>query len=252
MLESLKEQVCAANLDLVAKGVVVYTWGNVSGIDRERMLVVIKPSGINYDDMTPEDMVVVDLVSGNVVEGKWRPSSDTNTHLELYKSFPHIGGVAHTHSINATAFAQAGMDIPALGTTHADYFYGDIPCTRELTRQEVEEDYELNTGRVIVECVQKRNIDPMTVPGVVVKSHGPFSWGKDAMESVYHAVVMDVVAEMNFKTLILNSHASMGQHILDKHYMRKHGVHAYYGQILKKTGVNSDTSATMEVFTGNK
>lgn len=230
MLESLKEQVCAANLDLVAKGVVIYTWGSVSGIDREQMLVVIKPSGISYDDMTPEDMVVVDLMTGNVVEGKWQPSSDTKTHLELYKSFPYIGGITHTHSINATAFAQAGLDIPALGTTHADYFYGDIPCTRELTQQEVEEAYEQNTGRVIVECIQKRNIDPMIVPGVVVKNHGPFSWGKDATESVYHAVVMDVVAEMNLKTLMLNSQAFMGQYVLDKHYMRKHGVNAYYGQ----------------------
>lgn len=230
MLESLKKQVCAANLDLVVKGVVIYTWGNVSGIDRERRLVVIKPSGIDYEGMKPEDMVVVDLITGKVVEGKWQPSSDTKTHLELYKAFPNIGGIAHTHSINAVAFAQAGIDIPALGTTHADYFYGDIPCTRELTQQEVKEAYERNTGRVIVECIQERNVDPMAVPGVVVKNHGPFSWGKDAAASVYHAVVMEVVAEMNLKTLILNPQASMWQYVLDKHYMRKHGTNAYYGQ----------------------
>jgi len=230
MLESLKKQVCAANLDLVAKGVVIYTWGNVSGIDRERRLVVIKPSGIDYEGMKPADMVVVDLITGKVVEGKWQPSSDTKTHLELYKAFPNIGGIAHTHSINAVAFAQAGFDIPALGTTHADYFYGDIPCTRELTQQEVKDAYEQNTGRVIVECIQERSIDPMAVPGVVVKNHGPFSWGKDAAASVYHAVVMEVVAEMNLKTLILNPQASMWQYVLDKHYMRKHGTNAYYGQ----------------------
>lgn len=230
MLESLKKQVCAANLDLVAKGVVIYTWGNVSGIDRERRLVVIKPSGIDYEGMKPADMVVVDLITGKVVEGKWQPSSDTKTHLELYKAFPNIGGIAHTHSINAVAFAQAGLDIPALGTTHADYFYGDIPCTRELTQQEVKEAYERNTGRVIVECIQERNIDPMAIPGVVVKNHGPFSWGKDAAASVYHAVVMDVVSEMNLKTLMLNPQASMWQYVLDKHYMRKHGINAYYGQ----------------------
>ena len=230
MLESLKEQVCVANLDLVAKGVVIYTWGNVSGIDRERRFVVIKPSGIDYDGISPEDMVVVDLMTGKVVEGKWQPSSDTKTHLELYKAFPNIGGIAHTHSINAVAFAQAGIDIPALGTTHADYFYGDIPCTRELIQQEVKDAYEQNTGKVIVECIQERNIDPMAVPGVVVKNHGPFSWGKDAAASVYHAVVMDVVAEMNLKTLMLNPQASMGEYVLDKHYMRKHGINAYYGQ----------------------
>ena len=230
MLESLKEQVCVANLDLVANGVVIYTWGNVSGIDRERRFVVIKPSGIDYDGMSPEDMVVVDLMTGKVVEGKWQPSSDTKTHLELYKAFPNIGGIAHTHSINAVAFAQAGIDIPALGTTHADYFYGDIPCTRELIQQEVKDAYEQNTGKVIVECIQERNIDPMAVPGVVVKNHGPFSWGKDAAASFYHAVVMDVVAEMNLKTLMLNPQASMGEYVLDKHYMRKHGINAYYGQ----------------------
>ena len=230
MLESLKKEVCEANLELVRRGMVVYTWGNVSGIDREKGLVVIKPSGVDYDGMTPEDMVVVDLATGETVEGKWKPSSDTKTHLELYRAFPAIGGISHTHSVNAVAFAQAGMDIPALGTTHADYFYGPIPCTRELTREEVEEAYEVNTGKVIVECIRERKIDPMAVPGIVVKNHGPFAWGKDAAASVYHAVVMDVVAEMDLKTLDLDPKATMQQYVLDKHYMRKHGPGAYYGQ----------------------
>lgn len=230
MLEELKTRVCDANLELVKRGVVIYTWGNVSGIDREKGLMVIKPSGVDYDGMTPEDMVVVDLISGDTVEGKWKPSSDTKTHLELYRAFPNVGGITHTHSINAVAFAQAGKDIPALGTTHADYFYGSIPCTRVLTQQEVEEAYELNTGKVIVECIHERNIDPMAVPGIVVKNHGPFSWGRDAAASVYHAVVMEAVAEMDLKTLQLNPQASIAQYVLDKHYMRKHGPNAYYGQ----------------------
>lgn len=230
MLEELKKQVCEANLELNRRGIVIYTWGNVSGIDRETGLMVIKPSGLGYDTMNPEDMVVVDLANGKTVEGKWNPSSDTKTHLEIYRAFPEIGGIAHTHSINAVAFAQAGLDIPALGTTHADYFYGAIPCTRELTQEEVEEAYELNTGKVIVDCIQQRGIDPVAVPGVVVNNHGPFSWGKDAAVAVYHAVVMDVVAEMNLKTLLLNPDASMQQYVLDKHYMRKHGPNAYYGQ----------------------
>lgn len=230
MLEELKKQVCEANLELVRRGVVIYTWGNVSGVDREKGLMVIKPSGVDYDGMKPEDMTVVDLESGEKVEGKWNPSSDTKTHLELYRAFPSIGGITHTHSINAVAFAQAGIDIPALGTTHADYFYGAIPCTRELTKEEVEQAYELNTGKVIVECILERGIDPMAVPGIVVKNHGPFSWGKDAAASVYHAVVMDAVAEMDLKTLLLNPQASMAQYVLDKHYMRKHGPNAYYGQ----------------------
>lgn len=230
MLEQLKEQVCEANLELVRRGVVIYTWGNVSGINREKGLVVIKPSGVEYDGMKPEDMVVVDLITGETVEGEYKPSSDTATHLELYRAFADIGGITHTHSINAVAFAQAGVDIPTLGTTHADYFYGAIPCTRELTKTEVEEAYEVNTGKVIVECIKERNIDPMAVPGIVVKNHGPFSWGKDAAASVYHAVVMDVVAEINLKTLFLNPQASMAQYVLDKHYTRKHGLNAYYGQ----------------------
>ena len=230
MLENLKEEVCAANLELVARGVVIYTWGNVSGIDRENGLVVIKPSGVDYAGMSPDDMVVVDLVTGETVEGKWKPSSDTKTHLELYRQFTEIGGITHTHSVNAVAYAQAGVDIPALGTTHADYFYGAIPCTRELTKEEVEEDYEFNTGKVIVETIKQRGIKPLAVPGIVVKNHGPFSWGKDANASVYHAVVMEKVAEMDLKTLLINSAASMQQYILDKHYMRKHGPNAYYGQ----------------------
>lgn len=230
MLEELKKQVCEANLELVRRGVVIYTWGNVSGVDREKGLMVIKPSGVDYDGMKLEDMVVVDLVTGETVEGKYKPSSDTATHLELYRAYSVIGGITHTHSINAVAFAQAGLDIPALGTTHADYFYGAIPCTRELTKQEVEEAYEVNTGKVIVETLQERKIDPMAIPGVVVKNHGPFSWGNDAAASVYHAVVMETVAEMNLKTLILNPQSSMAQYVLDKHYKRKHGPNAYYGQ----------------------
>ena len=230
MLETLKQEVCAANLELVARGVVIYTWGNVSGIDREKGLVVIKPSGVDYDGMTPEDMVVVDLMTGETVEGKWKPSSDTKTHLELYRQFPELGGITHTHSVNAVAYAQAGRDIPALGTTHADYFYGPIPCTRSLTQQEVEEDYELNTGKVIVETIRERGIEPLSVPGIVVRNHGPFTWGKDAAASVYHAVVMDTVAEMDLKTLLINPEAAMPQYILDKHYNRKHGKNAYYGQ----------------------
>lgn len=230
MLEKLKKDVCAANLELAARGVVIYTWGNVSGIDREKGLVVIKPSGVDYDGMKPEDMVVVDLMTGETVEGKWNPSSDTKTHLELYRRYPAIGGITHTHSVNAVAFAQAGMDIPALGTTHADYFYGAVPCTRSLTQAEVEADYEGNTGVVIAETLDSRGIDPMSVPGIVVKNHGPFTWGKDPAQSVYHAVVLDTVAEMTLKTLQLNPQAEMPQYILDKHYMRKHGPNAYYGQ----------------------
>ena len=230
MLENLKQEVCRANLELVDRGVVIYTWGNVSGIDREKGLVVIKPSGVDYDGMGPDDMVVVDLITGETVEGRWKPSSDTKTHLELYRRFPEIGGITHTHSVNAVAYAQAGVDIPALGTTHADYFYGAIPCTRELTKEEVDEDYELNTGRVIVETIEERSIDPIAVPGIVVKNHGPFAWGKDAAASVYHAVVMEKVAEMDLKTLLINPGAVMQQYILDKHYMRKHGPNAYYGQ----------------------
>ena len=230
MLEELKKQVCNANLELVRRGIVIYTWGNVSGIDRKKGIVVIKPSGVEYEGMKPEDMVLVDLESGKTVEGYWKPSSDTATHLELYRNFPEIGGITHTHSINAVAFAQAGMDIPALGTTHADYFYGDIPCTRELTVDEVKEAYEMNTGKVIVECLKERENNVLAIPGILVKNHGPFSWGKDANESVYHAVVMETIAEIVFKTLQLNPNATMQHYILDKHYQRKHGSNAYYGQ----------------------
>ena len=230
MLEQLKIDVCAANLDLVAKGVVIYTWGNVSGIDREKGLMVIKPSGVDYDGMGPEDMVVVDLETGETVEGQWKPSSDTATHLELYRKYPSIGGIVHTHSVSAVAFAQAGRDIPALGTTHADYFYGDIPCARCLTKEEVESAYEVNTGKVIIETLEERGIDPIAVPGIVVANHGPFAWGKSPAQAVYHAVVMEKVAQMDLQTLLLNPAASMPQYVLDKHYLRKHGPNAYYGQ----------------------
>lgn len=230
MLEELKKTVCDANLDLVAKGVVIYTWGNVSGISDDRKYMVIKPSGVDYDGMNPEDMVVVSIETGERVEGKWNPSSDTKTHLELYRKYPTIKGIVHTHSTNAVAFAQAGLDIPALGTTHADYFYGDIPCARELTKEEVEDAYETNTGKVIIETIEDRKIDPMAIPGIVVKNHGPFSWGKSPANAVYNAVVMEKVAEMDIKTLALNPKAEMKQYVLDKHYMRKHGPNAYYGQ----------------------
>lgn len=230
MLEELKKSVCEANLDLVNKGVVIYTWGNVSGISDDRKYMVIKPSGVDYDGMVPEDMVVVDIATGRRVEGKWKPSSDTKTHLELYRKYRNIKGIVHTHSVNAVAFAQAGMAIPALGTTHADYFYGDIPCTRELTKQEVMDDYEANTGKVIVETVDNGGYDPMAIPGIVVKNHGPFAWGKSPTNAVYNAVVMEKVAEMDLKTLWLNPNSTMAQYVLDKHYMRKHGSNAYYGQ----------------------
>lgn len=230
MLEALKEAVCAANLELARRGVVIYTWGNVSGVDRGAGAVVIKPSGVSYDGMTPGDMVVVDLSTGARLEGKWKPSSDTATHLALYRAFPEIGGVVHTHSVCAAAFAQAGMDIPALGTTHADYFYGPVPCTRSLTAAEVNGDYEANTGAVIVETVRARGLEPLAVPGVVVRSHGPFAWGRDPAEAVYHAVVLETVADMAWKTLALNPRAAMPPYILDRHYFRKHGPHAYYGQ----------------------
>lgn len=229
-MEDIKKRVCDANLELVRQGVVIYTWGNVSEVDREKGVMVIKPSGVSYDTMSPEDMVVVDLKTGKKVDGKWSPSSDTDTHLELYRKYPKIGGIVHTHSTNAIAFAQAGMDIPALGTTHADYFYGDIPCARELTKDEVFEAYEKNTGTVIIETIEERKIDPMAVPGILVKNHGPFAWGKDAKEAVYHGVVLEHVAEMTLKTLLLNKEANLASYVLDKHYQRKHGPNAYYGQ----------------------
>lgn len=228
MLEQLKEKVLKANLQLPKHGLVTFTWGNVSEIDRESGLIVIKPSGVEYDEMKAEHMVVVDL-DGNVVEGNLRPSSDTPTHIELYKAFPEIGGVIHTHSTWATSWAQAGRSIPAYGTTHADYFYGPIPTTRQLTKEEVEEAYEKNTGTVIIEAFEGK--DPKAVPGVVVRCHGPFAWGKDANEAVHNAVVMERAAEMALKTEMLNPEAKpIEQYLLDKHYMRKHGHNAYYGQ----------------------
>ena len=228
MLEELKKLVCEANLLLPKYNLVTFTWGNVSGIDRTSGLVVIKPSGVEYDGMTPEDMVVVDL-DGKVVEGKWKPSSDTPTHVVLYKAFPSIGGVVHTHSRWATSFAQAGMDIPAMGTTQGDYFYGDIPCTRAMTDAEIKGEYEKETGNVIVETFAGK--DPDAIPGVVVMSHGPFVWGSDPMNAVHNAVVMEEVAFMDYHALTLNPvHRDMQQTLLDKHYLRKHGANAYYGQ----------------------
>ena len=230
MLENLKKEVCEANLELVKRGVVIYTWGNVSGISDDRKYMVIKPSGVDYSTMKDEDMVIVEVVTGNVVEGKWKPSSDTPTHLELYKKYDSIKGIVHTHSTNATSFAQAGMDIPALGTTHADYFYGDIPCTRELSEEEVKKAYEKNTGLVIIETFENKGLDVMAEPGVIIKNHGPFAWGTSPANAVYNAVVMEAIAEMDLKTLQLNPNSEMKQYVLDKHYTRKHGPNAYYGQ----------------------
>lgn len=227
-LNVLKEQVFKANLMLPEYGLITFTWGNVSGIDREQGLIVIKPSGIPYETMTAQDMVVVDL-EGNVVDGKWKPSSDTPTHVELYKAFPNIGGIVHTHSRWATTFAQAGRAIPAMGTTHADYFYGDIPCTRPMTEEEITGEYEKNTGLVIVETF--KDLDPDAIPGVNVMSHGPFVWGTDPANAVHNAVVMEEVAFMDWHAMILNpGHLDMQQTLLDKHYLRKHGKNAYYGQ----------------------
>lgn len=231
MLEELKQQVCAANLLLPKHNLVTFTWGNVSGIDRERGLMVIKPSGVEYDDMQPEDMVVVDLHSGERVEGRYKPSSDTDTHLVLYRAFPALGGVVHTHSLWATSFAQAGRGVPALGTTQGDYFYGEIPCTRKMTAEEIGGKYELETGNVIVETFRTRQIDPAQVPAVLVHSHGPFTWGTDPFNAVHNAVVLEEVAFMDFHAMALNPAVPpMQQALLDKHYLRKHGPGAYYGQ----------------------
>lgn len=228
MLEQLKSEVLQANLDLPKHGLVTFTWGNVSGIDRERGLVVIKPSGVPYETMTVDDMVVVDL-DGNVVGGHRKPSSDTPTHLVLYRAFPGIGGIVHTHSPWATSWAQAGRGIPALGTTHADYFYGEIPCTRPMTEEEIRGAYERDTGTVIVEAFQQR--DPLQVPGVLVHAHAPFAWGTDPDNAVHNAVVLEEVAKMAYHTFMLNPDAEpMSQHLLDKHFLRKHGANAYYGQ----------------------
>ncbi len=231
MLEALKEQVCKANLELPKHGLVTFTWGNVSGVDREQGLMVIKPSGVSYKNMTAEDMVVVRLSDGAVVEGKWKPSSDTDTHLALYNAFPALGGIVHTHSRWATSFAQAGKGVPAFGTTQGDYFYGEIPCTRKMTPEEIGGKYELETGNVIIETFNSRKIDPAQVPAVLVYSHGPFAWGKDAMDAVHNAVVLEEVSFMAFHAMALTPGLPpMQQELLDKHYLRKHGPGAYYGQ----------------------
>lgn len=228
MLEDLKKVVLEANLALVKHQLVIFTWGNVSGIDRKKGLVVIKPSGVEYDELTEDKLVVLDL-EGNIVEGNLKPSSDTATHLVLYRKFPQIGGVVHTHSPWATSWAQAGRGIPPMGTTHGDYFYGEIPCTRKMTAREIQGEYEKETGNVIVEAFN--NYDPMEIPGVLVHSHGPFSWGKDAINAVHNAVVMEEVAKMTYHTLMLSpDKLDMDQVLLDKHFLRKHGKNAYYGQ----------------------
>ncbi|MCD7847873.1 MAG: L-ribulose-5-phosphate 4-epimerase [Oscillospiraceae bacterium] len=227
-MEQLKKEVWEANMLLPKFGLVTFTWGNVSGIDRESGLVVIKPSGVEYDVMKPEDMVVVDL-NGKVVEGDLNPSSDTPTHVEFYKAFPNIGGVTHTHSSYATSFAQAGRGIPALGTTHGDYFYGEIPCTRKMTPEEIAGEYEKNTGLVIIETFKDK--DPDAIPAVLVHSHGPFTWGTSAVNSVHNAVILEECAKMAIRAYALNPNLEpMQQELLDRHYLRKHGANAYYGQ----------------------
>lgn len=228
MLEELKEKVYRANIDLVRHGLVIFTWGNVSGIDRERGLVVIKPSGVDYDTMTPDDMVIVDLATGETVDSRLRPSSDTPTHLVLYRAWPGIGGVVHTHSTYATAWSQAGLDIPNIGTTHADYFHHDIPCTADMTEAEVKGDYELETGNVIVNRFE--GLNPLHTPGVLVKNHGPFAWGKDPHDAVHNAVVMEQVAKMAYIARQVNPDLTMNPLLVEKHFSRKHGPNAYYGQ----------------------
>jgi len=230
MLEELKKQVYEANMELPRRGLITYTWGNVSGIDRESGYFVIKPSGVDYDALSPDDMVVMDL-EGNKIEGRYKPSSDTATHIELYKKYEEIGGIVHTHSPEAVAWAQAGRDIPLYGTTHADYFFGPIPCARNLTPEEIEEAYERNTGLVIAETFRARGIDPLAVPAVLVKSHGPFTWGKTPEKAVENALVLDECAHMALLTRLFDpSAAPAAQCIQDKHYFRKHGANAYYGQ----------------------
>ncbi len=230
MLEDLKKLVYEANMELPKRGLVTYTWGNVSAIDRATGYVVIKPSGVDYDKLAPEDMVVVDL-DGNKVDGRYNPSSDTPTHVELYKKYAGIGGIVHTHSVEATSWAQAGRSIPLYGTTHADYFYGPIPCARGLTEDEIKDAYEKNTGLVIIETFENGKINPLYTPGVLCKNHGPFTWGKDAAEAVYNAVVLEEVAKMATKTELINRDVSSAPDtIRDKHFFRKHGANAYYGQ----------------------
>ncbi len=230
MLEALKKQVYEANMELPRRGLVTYTWGNVSGIDRESGYFVIKPSGVDYDELSPEDLVVMDLL-GKQIEGRFKPSSDTATHRELYAKYPQIGGIVHTHSPEATAWAQAARSIPLYGTTHADYFYGEIPCARSLTPEEIEGAYEDNTGKVIIETFEARGINPMYTPAVLCTNHGPFTWGKDAAQAVYHAVVLEEVAKMAAKTEVINPKVKPAPDcIRDKHFFRKHGEHAYYGQ----------------------
>lgn len=230
MLEKLKQEVYQANMELTRKGLVTYTWGNASGIDRETGYFVIKPSGVEYEKLTPDDMVVMDL-NGDKIEGDYRPSSDTATHLELYRRYPEIGGIVHTHSAEATAWAQAGRSIPLYGTTHADYFYGAIPCARNLTPQEIAGAYEKNTGLVIIETFEKMGLNPVHTPGVLCKNHGPFTWGKDAAEAVYNAVVLEEVAKMATRTEMINPKVQTAPDCLkDKHFFRKHGENAYYGQ----------------------
>ena len=231
MLEQLKAEVLAANLALPAHQLVTFTWGNVSAVDRERGLMVIKPSGVEYDVMSAEDMVVVDIATGQVVEGVKKPSSDTPTHLALYRRYPEIGGIVHTHSRHATVWAQAGQDLPAWGTTHADYFYGAIPCTRLMTPAEIAGEYEYQTGEVIIKTFEERDVNPMQIPAVLVHSHGPFAWGKDAADAVHNAVVLEECAFMGlFSRQLAPQLPTMQQELLDKHYLRKHGANAYYGQ----------------------
>ncbi len=230
MLNELKEAVYKANMQLQEEGLITLTWGNASGIDREKGLFVIKPSGVDYDTLSPSDMVVVDL-NGNVVEGTYKPSSDTPTHLELYKKFPEIGGIVHTHSTFATAWAQTKQGIPCYGTTHADYFYGEIPCARNLSKEEIEEAYEKNTGKVIIECLEKNNNEVKSMPGILCANHGPFTWGKDAAEAVHNSIVLEEVAKMASTARLINPKIEPAPaELIEKHYSRKHGANAYYGQ----------------------
>jgi L-ribulose-5-phosphate 4-epimerase len=231
MLERLKKEVYKANIDLVKHGLVIHTWGNVSGRDEETGLIVIKPSGVSYSSMRAEDMVIIDA-EGNVIEGRYKPSTDAPTHLFLYKSYASVGGVVHTHSTYATAWAQAGKDIPPLGTTHADHYYGEVPCTRKLQDDEIEKEYELNTGKVIVERIGRS--DPLAIPSALVNCHGPFCWGLDAEEAVYNAVALEEIARIAFYTVLLQNSTHIDKSLLDKHFQRKHGTDAYYGQAKKK------------------